>query len=73
MSFKQEFNMKFLSLCSLVLLGTALIGCGDSEPEPEKAPSGHVWKSQTDTIQTAKDTAADLEKTLQKRDQKINQ
>ena len=69
--------MKFLTaschaLLAIALTG-ALTGCGDSEPEPEKAPSGHVWKSQTDTIQTAKDTAADLEKTLQQRDQKINQ
>ena len=65
--------MKLLSVSCIVLFAVALTGCGNSDPEPEKPPSGHVWKSQTDTIQTAKDTAADLEKTLQQRDQKINQ
>ena len=61
-----------LAFLAIALTG-ALTGCGDSDPEPEKAPSGHVWKSQTDTIQHAKDTAADVEQALQQRDQKINQ
>lgn len=58
-----------LTACSSILL----VACGDSsEPAAEKQQKPHVWTSQTDTIQTAKDTAADLEKTLQSRQEKID-
>ncbi len=70
--------MKFLQVFFIVFtvfFGLVVSGCGDSDPEPkpQQEASGHVWKSQTDTIQHAKDAAAGLEQTLQERDQKINQ
>lgn len=67
--------MKFLNIFFLVFFSLVLSACGDPEPKPEpkQESSGHVWKSQTDTIQHAKDAAAGLEQTLQERDQKINQ
>ena len=67
--------MKFLNITFLVFSSLVVSGCGnsDTEPEAKQASSGHVWKSQTDTIQHAKDAAAGLEQTLQERDQNINQ
>ena len=65
--------MKLTAFSVIILFALVLTACGESEPEVEKPSAGHVWKSQTDTIQQAKDTAADLEKTLQQRDQKIQQ
>ena len=65
--------MKPTAFSVIILFALVLTACGESEPEVEKPSAGHVWKSQTDTSPHAKDTAADLEKTQQQRDQKSQQ
>ena len=67
--------MKMKKLYSIICISLFLnlSGCGDSaEPVAEKEQKPHVWTSQTETIDHAKNTAADIEKTLQMRQEKIN-
>ena len=54
-------------LISLIALGF-LTACGNDEPVVEEKTGSHVWKSQTDNLQTAKDAAADLSDSLQMRE-----
>lgn len=65
--------MKLKILIALLYSTLLLVGCsGNDEDTAKKETSGeHVWKTQTDTIKTARDAAADLEQTLQKREEKI--
>ena len=59
---------KYLFLFNALILTTLLTACGDSEPVVDDKTDSHVWKSQTDNLQTAKDAAADLSASLQMRD-----
>ncbi|NNJ91097.1 MAG: hypothetical protein HKP55_05440 [Gammaproteobacteria bacterium] len=60
---------KFTFLCSALIATAFLTACGDSEPVVEDKTDSHVWKSQTDNLQTAKDAAADISASLQMRDE----
>jgi outer membrane biogenesis lipoprotein LolB len=63
--------MKKLYFTALAITTTIILtACGDSEPVVEEKTGSHVWKSQTDNLQTAKDTAADVAGSLQIREQK---
>ena len=63
--------MKNIFLVCFALTFLALTtACGDStEPVAEKQHKPHVWTSQTDALQTAKDTAEDISATVQQREQ----
>jgi outer membrane biogenesis lipoprotein LolB len=59
-----KFNNLLISLLALGFL----TACGNDEPAVEENTGSHVWKSQTDNLQTAKDAAADLSGSLQMRE-----
>ena len=59
-----------INLLLALSMTSLLTACSDSEPVVEEKSGSHVWKSQTDNLQTAKDTAADLSASLQMRDDK---
>jgi len=59
---------KHFSLFIALMATASLTACGDSEPVAEDKTGSHVWKSQTDNLQTAKDTAADISASLQMRE-----
>jgi outer membrane biogenesis lipoprotein LolB len=62
---------KQLHIAFIITVSVLFSACGgDSEPVAEEKTGTHVWKSQTDNLQTAKDTAADLSSSLQLREQK---
>ncbi len=54
----QSIRMMLLSGCAVLLLS----GCGDKEPEQSaRAERNHVWKSQTQALETARSVAKDVE------------
>ena len=60
---------KTIFLFTTLIATFFLAACGDSEPVAEDKAGSHVWKSQTDNLQTAKDTAADISASLQMREE----
>jgi len=60
----KKYNALFIALMTTV----SLTACGDSEPVVEENTGSHVWKSQTDNLQSAKDAAADISDSLQMRE-----
>jgi len=67
--------IKISFLLLLTALITLLTACGsdsDTADQPQKTTSGHVWKSQTDTIDEAKNAAAALTESMNKQEQRIN-
>jgi len=62
--------MKNIFIVSFTLaLSTLTTGCGDStEPVAEKQHKPHVWTSQTDALQEAKDTAEDISAAIELRE-----
>jgi len=62
--------MKNIFLVSLTLAFLTLTtGCGNStEPVAEKQHKPHVWTSQTDALQEAKDTAEDISAAIELRE-----
>lgn len=59
---------KYNAFCIALIAAVSLTACGDSEPVVEDKAGSHVWKSQTDNLQSAKDAAADISASLQMRE-----
>jgi len=59
-----KHNAFYIALIATI----SLTGCGDGEPVVEEQTGSHVWKSQTDNLQVARDAAADISASLQKRE-----
>ena len=60
----KKYNKLYIAMMATVFLAA----CGDSEPVVEEKSDSHVWKSQTDNLQSAKDAAADISASLQMRE-----
>lgn len=65
--------MKQLSKFSLAIAFASLLSACGGDAEPESKPQGHVWKPQTDQLQNARDTAEDVNRLLQNRENQIEQ
>lgn len=46
--------------------------CTDDENNKEELTGNHVWKQQTDTLQTSKDVAKQLQQSLDKQQEQLN-
>lgn len=67
--------MKTFKTVILLIFAMSLFACSDENNEaPKKETSGdHVWKSQTDTIQKAKDATKKLQDSLNQQQQKTDE
>ena len=68
------------TLKKLILIGlisssaSMLIACSDEQDtSKEKASGDHVWKTQTDALQSAKDVAEKAQKSLNEQTEKLNE
>lgn len=69
-------NLKLLTL--LLSISLSLISCSDaddSEKSSSKAEtkSDHVWKTQTDALQSAKDMAEKMNESLKQQQEKMDE
>ncbi len=55
-----------------IIAAALLIACTDNNDD-SNGNSGHVWQSQTDTLQKSKDMANELQKNLNLQQQQIEQ
>ncbi|MFK5913436.1 MAG: hypothetical protein QM484_03605 [Woeseiaceae bacterium] len=68
----------FFIFALILSTSISLSGCTDStDSDDDKAQSSekkndHVWKQQTDALQSAKDMAAKLQKSLDQQAEKLN-
>ena len=61
---------KILLVCFSLIFSALISACGDAtEPVAEKQHKPHVWTSQTDALQEAKETAEDVSAAIQLREQ----
>lgn len=60
-------------LSSLALFMVACSDTSDESTEKEKAKGDHIWKTQTDALQTAKDTAKKLQENLNLQQEKMDE
>lgn len=59
----------FISTLSLVM-----VACSDDKKEPEAKKKGdHVWKTQTDTLKSAKEMSKKMQKSLDEQQKKLDQ
>ena len=67
--------MKKFKIVILLSLVMAVVACSEEHKEQVKKESrgDHVWKSQTDTIQTTRDAAKKLQDTLNQQQQRIDE
>ena len=61
---------RIFSIALLLLLPLFLAACGGDDVE-EPASGQHVWKEQTDTLKQAEQAAADLNESLQLKQQQL--
>ena len=67
------------TLKKLILIGlisssaSMMVACSDEEDTSnEKASGDHVWKTQTDALQSAKDVAKKAQQSLNEQTEKLN-
>ena len=67
--------MQNIKALVLILLVSLTVACSQDKDDNKKASGDHVWKSQTDTIQTSKDMAKKIQQSLdqEKKDLDANQ
>ncbi len=70
------------SLKRIILLGfisslaSIMVACGDNPDEAttkDKAKGDHVWKTQTDTLQSAKDMANKMQESLKQQQETMDE
>lgn len=70
-------NLKTIILVGfLSSLASIMVACSDNEDksEPKKEASGdHIWKHQTDALQTSKDVAKKLQESLNQQQKKLDE
>ena len=70
-------NIKSLVFIGLISsMSLILNACSDDADEPtsKKETTGdHVWKTQTDALQSAKDMAKEMQKSLDQQQEKMNE
>lgn len=66
---------KFYPKVSIILVASMalfLTACSDDKNQ-EQGKNDHVWKNQTDALQTSKDTAKKLQESLNLQQQKLDE
>ena len=59
------YNLKsILSLIFTASLAAGLVACSEENNKDEAKSGDHIWKHQTDTLQTSKDVAKQLQDSL---------
>lgn len=70
-------NLKKIILIGfLSTLATMMIACSGDEgknEEKKEASGDHVWKTQTDTLKTAKDMAKKMQESLKQQQEKMDE
>ena len=70
-------NLKIFTLLGLTLIMSLLLtACSDDTDQPTtkaEATGDHVWKTQTDALQTAKDMAKKMQETMKQQQEQMNE
>lgn len=67
--FKKIILLGFVSSLALTM-----IACSDNSEETAEKPNGdHVWKTQTNALQSAKDMANKMEESLKQQQEKMDE
>jgi len=69
-SMKAIFTKMFIIL--MAIMGLFLTACSDDKNQ-EQGQNNHIWKHQTDTLQTSKDAAKKLQESLNLQQQKLDE
>ena len=67
----KRFN-RLIPLILIASIASLLVACSDNS-DSEKEKGDHVWKQQTDTLQTSKDAANKLQESLNQQQQKMDE